>query len=163
MKEILEKLSSYNIFNYLLPGAVFAFWLKSFKNISLIDENLIVGAFVFYFLGMVVSRFGSLIIEPILKWTKIVQFEDYVRFVRASQKDSKIDILSEMNNMYRTFISLFVLIGLIEIYFLLESKILGLKDYRGIVIIILLIIMFLLSYRKQANFISKRIKSNLYE
>ena len=63
MKEIIDKLSSYNIFNYLLPGVLFVAIAKNFTEYNLILDNDFIGAFFYYFIGMVISRFGSLIIE----------------------------------------------------------------------------------------------------
>lgn len=67
MKDLLDKLSSYNIFNYLLPGVLFAGMSKSVSGYDLVQENLLVGVFVYYFIGMVISRLGSLLVEPLLK------------------------------------------------------------------------------------------------
>ncbi|MBN1184978.1 MAG: hypothetical protein JXB49_22020 [Bacteroidales bacterium] len=161
MKELLDKLSSYNIFNYLLPGILFAFIASTLTGINLIQSDLITGAFVYYFIGLIISRFGSLVIEPILKKTKFVTFADYKDFVAASQLDSKIDTLSESNNMYRTFISMFLLIILLNIYSSLTLKFPIIKEWSLLLLVILLFIMFLFSYRKQTNYITKRIKSNL--
>src|SRR6266540_3344577 len=100
MKELIDKMSSYNLFNYLLPGVLFIIILDGFTTYSFTQDNLIVGAFVSYFIGLVISRFGSLIIEPVLKKISFLRFADYAEFVFASKKDSKIDVLSESNNMY---------------------------------------------------------------
>lgn len=67
MKDLLDKISSYNLFNYLFPGILFAVISKEFTSYSLLQDNLIVGAFIYYFIGLVVSRFGSLVIEPASK------------------------------------------------------------------------------------------------
>src|SRR3989344_7954495 len=103
MKDILDKITSYNLFNYLLPGVLFVAILDKFTSYSLTQENLLIGAFVYYFIGLVISRFGSLIVEPFLKSVSFLKFADYVDFVSASKIDSKIEDFSEVNNMYRTF------------------------------------------------------------
>lgn len=159
MKELLEKISSYNIFNYLLPGAVFGFWVSREFELTL-PADLLTNAFIYYFLGMIISRIGSLIIAPILKWLKIIKFEQYKNYVKASKKDEKIDLLSEVNNMYRTFISLFAVIGFLKFYNWLESKIIWLEDWRIIIGLLFLLVLFILSYKKQTKFITKRIKAN---
>lgn len=162
MKEILEKISSYNIFNYLLPGAVFGFWATKEYELE-IPSDILTNAFVYYFLGMVISRIGSLIIAPILSKLKITKFEDYKKFVKASKKDDKIDLLSEVNNMYRTIIALIVVVGFLKFYNWLESKIDWLANWNITLGIIFLLLLFILSYRKQTKFITKRIKANLDE
>ena len=91
MKDILQKLSSYNIFNYLLPGIVFVALLRLFTSYNLIVNEVIVGAFLYYFIGLIISRIGSLVIEPILKKTSLINFSDYGNFISASKKDEKIE------------------------------------------------------------------------
>ena len=102
MKEILDKITSYNLFNYLLPGVLFVVILDKLTIYSFAQENLVIGAFVYYFVGLVVSRTGSIVVEPLLKKIGFVKFDDYKDFVVAAKNDSKIDVLSESNNMYRT-------------------------------------------------------------
>jgi hypothetical protein len=85
MKEIIDKLSSYNIFNYLLPGVLFVAIAKHFTEYNLILDHDFIGAFFYYFIGMVISRFGSLIIEPMLKKIMFVKFSDYSDFISASK------------------------------------------------------------------------------
>ncbi len=160
MKELLDKISSYNLFNYLFPGILFAVLSKEITTYSFLQENLIIGVFVYYFIGLVVSRIGSLIIEPIVRKLSFLKFADYKDFISASQKDSKIELLSEINNMYRTLTSLFILLILLKVYELIESKLPILKDWKSYILLALLLFMFLFSYRKQTNYIIKRIKSN---
>ncbi len=160
MKEILDKISSYNLFNYLLPGVIFPFIASKKTAINLLQNDLITGAFVYYFIGLVISRFGSLVIEPILKKTKFVIFADYKDFVTVSQIDTKLDTLSEANNMYRTLMSMFLLLIFSDIYSLLILKFPITKKWSLILLVILLFIMFLFSYRKQTNYITKRINAS---
>lgn len=161
MKEIFEKLSSYNIFNYLLPGILYAFIVTQWTNINLILDDVLVGAFFYYFLGLIISRIGSIIIEPLLKKISFVKFEDYDNYIRASKEDLKIEILSETNNMYRTFISLFVLIGLTMFYEFIKIKYPEIKEITLVALVTLLAIMFLFAYRKQTRYITKRIQNHL--
>ena len=159
MKELLDKLSSYNIFNYLLPGILFSVLVSKMTGLELMQKDLVVGVFVYYFVGLIVSRFGSLIIEPLLKKFKFLKFADYTDFVQASAKDEKIEILSEANNMYRTFITTFLLLGLIKLYYLLATKWTFLNEYSDWILVLLIFGMLLFSYRKQTNYITKRINS----
>ena len=64
MKDLLEKLSSYNIFNYLFPGVLFAAMGSHLTSYSLLIDDTVIGVFVYYFYGLVVSRVGSLVLEP---------------------------------------------------------------------------------------------------
>lgn len=161
MKELLDKISSYNLFNYLLPGVLYVFISSELTTVDLIQKDLIIGAFLYYFIGLIISRIGSIFIEPLLKYFSFIKFAAYKEFVEASKNDSKIEILSEANNMYRTFISLFVILSLTVLYSYFESKYPFIKEWVLAGLILLIFIMFLFSYRKQTNYITKRIKSNL--
>ena len=160
MQEIINKLTSYNLFNYLLPGVLFVALLDRFTIYSLTQENLIVGAFIYYFVGLVISRFGSLLIEPFLKWISFLKFADYKDFISASKEDPMINVFSEVNNMYRTFSAMFILLILVKIYEHFQYKFLLLARWNPYILILLLLIMFLFSYKKQTAYISKRVKAH---
>lgn len=116
MGDLINKISSYNLFNYLFPGIVFVALSKEITAYSFVQQDILVGAFLYYFIGLVISRFGSLVVEPILKKIKFIEFADYKDFVVASQKDPQIEILSEANNTYRTLLSMFLLVFLLKLY-----------------------------------------------
>lgn len=158
MKELLEKLSSYNIFNYLFPGILFSLIASKISELNLIQSDFMIGVFMYYFVGLIISRLGSLVIEPMLKKVNFLKFAKYEDFVNVAEKDRKLEILSETNNMYRTIIAMFLLLILVKIYFLIASKWTLLNDYWNWLLIGLLLIMFVFSYRKQTNYITKRIK-----
>lgn len=161
MKEFLQKLTSYNIFNFLVPGIVFVVLTREATSFSFVQDNLLTGLFLYYFIGMVISRFGSLFIEPLLKRIRFVKFAEYKDFVVASQKDEKLDTLSEVNNTYRTITSMFVLILLLKLWGLVLGWLPDLKSWNAIFLITFLLFMFLFSYRKQTKYITKRIRANL--
>jgi hypothetical protein len=157
MKEILEKISSYNLFNYLLPGILFVAISNNFISFSFIHNGVIIDVFIYYFIGLIISRFGSLIIEPLLKKILFLKFSNYKDFVLASKQDAQIDIFSEVNNMYRTFCSMFILIISLKFYYLINLKFPVLGKMDTYILIFLLLLMFLFAYRKQTQYITKRI------
>lgn len=161
MKELLDRLGSYNIFNYLLPGVIFAAVASSLTGYSFIQDDLLVGAFVYYFLGLIISRIGSILVEPVLKKVRFVEFSLYQDYISASKKDDFIQTLSEANNMYRTFVSLFLCLLILKSYGLLASKIPFLKEWEIINLVVGLLFLFLMSYRKQTAYISKRVQHGL--
>mgnify|MGYP003490907514 CR=1 FL=1 len=65
MEKLLEKLTSYNLFNYLFPGIIFSVLLEKTTSYSIIQDDIIIEAFLAYFIGLLISRISSLIIEPI--------------------------------------------------------------------------------------------------
>jgi hypothetical protein len=160
IKDILEKISSYNIFNYLFPGILFVFIANGLIGYNLIQENVLIGIFLYYFIGMVISRVGSIFIEPFLKKINFLKFADYKDFVLASKKDSKIELLSEVNNTYRTLLSMFLLLSLSKLYLYFKLKFGITHNVTLLLITLSLLILFLYSYRKQTNYITKRIRAN---
>jgi hypothetical protein len=157
VKELLEKLTSYNLFNYLLPGVIFAAIAGRITKYTFIQSDIVVGAFVYYFVGLVISRLGSLILEPALKGIRFVRFAKYEDFVSASANDPKIDTLSEANNSYRTFCAMLVCLLLLKTYEKVEAQIPFLSHRGPLVAVVLLLVMFLCAYRKQTGYITKRI------
>ena len=65
MSDLIDKLSSYNIFNYLLPGTLFAGAGSAFTSFDFTFDNLFIAGFAYYFFGLVISRIGSLVIEVV--------------------------------------------------------------------------------------------------
>lgn len=161
MKELLDKLGSYNVFNYLLPGVVFAALSSSLAGHSLLRSDLVVGAFIYYFLGLIISRVGSILVEPVLKKIGFVRFSPYRDYVSASKNDELISALSEANNMYRTFVSVFLCLLILKGYDLMASRFPFFKEWEMSILVIGLFILFLLSYQKQTAYITKRVQHNL--
>lgn len=159
MNELLNKISSYNLFNYLLPGIIFAVLATEITRYSLVQRDILTGAFLYYFIGLVVSRFGSLIVEPLLKRLSFVKFADYKDFVAASKQDEKLEVLSEVNNTYRTLCSVFSLLLILKLYAKIEERVAFLKEWDSMILLVLFLIMFLFSYRKQSSYITKRIET----
>ena len=160
MKDLLDKLSSYNIFNNLLPGIVFVAFAEMFLGRSFVQENLVVGVFLYYFIGLVIGRIGSLVFEPLLKKASFLKFADYKDFVAASKTDAKLEVLSEVNNMYRTFVALFATLLIARLYEAVETVLPVLKQVSSFLAVIAVTALFLISYRKQTSYITKRVEAN---
>jgi len=162
MKDILSKLSSYNIFNYLFPGVIYSVITTELTCYNIIIKNIFIAFFVYYFIGLIISRIGSLVVEPLLKKIPFIVFTDYKDFVIASKKDDKIEILSEVNNMYRTIISLsFSIIITLAFNDFLGKYVSGFRYSHVIYYIglIILMILFIFSYKKQTDYIKKRVSA----
>lgn len=157
MKELLDKLSSYNVFNYLLPGIVFVVIADVTTSVNLVQKDIVLGVFLYYFIGLTISRLGSLIIEPALKQCKFVIFASYNDFVSASDKDKLIEVMSEANNMYRTFIAVFAALLALKLFDYLFSSFLGLGQWTNELALTALLVLFGFSYRKQTQYICRRV------
>ncbi|RMC93019.1 hypothetical protein D9O40_18245 [Clostridium autoethanogenum] len=158
MEKFIDRLSSYNVLNNMLPGAVFCYLLNILMNINILKNGIIEKLFIYYFVGMIISRIGSVIVEPVCKKIKLIEFAPYKEFIKACLKDDKIDILSETNNTYRTMLSVFFVLSLIKVYLLIISKITWLANYTSVFVMIFLVILFGYSYRKQTNYVKNRVK-----
>ena len=155
MDYLLDKISSYNILNYLIPGVTFEYIIQLYWGLTLFeDEDVIIRLILGYVLGMMVSRAGSLIIERICKKSKFVIFADYDDYLNAEKQNPKIRILTEQCNMYRTFAAMFILAILGKV----------LMTCFGItfdVIFAVLAVVFILSYRKQVDYVRKAVENTL--
>jgi hypothetical protein len=160
MTELLTKLTTYNLFNYLLPGVLFAAAATHVTDYNFIHEDIVIGVFIYYFLGLVVSRVGSLTVEPSLKKTGFIKFADYSDYLSAVKNDKKIEELSEVNNMYRTFISTIMLVLALKVYEVLSIYIDVPLEGQVLTLMVLVACLFLFSYRKQTSYITKRISKN---
>lgn len=160
MKDLIDKLTTYNIFNYLFPGVLFVVLAKAITDYNFIQENNLLGAFLYYFIGMTISRFGSVIIEPILKKINFLKFRDYKEYVKASKLDLKIELLSEVNNTYRTLISMLILLLLLKLYRCCSLRLEISDTFSFIILVVIITVLYLFSYRKQTTYITKRIDAN---
>lgn len=160
VKDFLEKISSYNIFNHLLPGTVFCVIGTHISNISFLQNDLLSGFFIYYLVGVVISRIGSIIVEPIFKLTRFVIFAPYGKYIEASKKDPKIDTLSEANNMYRTLTSLFICLLTLKLYMFSCNYYPWVSEYKEHAVFFILLLMFSLAYRKQTKYIKSRVEKN---
>lgn len=159
MNGLLEKLTSYNLFNYLLPGTLFSLLADEFTSYTFIHEDLFVAFFAYYFTGMVISRLGSLTLEPLLRKLGFVEFAKYREFLESSRADGKLELLSEVNNTYRTIATLFLCLAGVELFERLTIGLSGGEWLASAALFLGLFVLFLFSYRKQTKFIKERVEN----
>ena len=154
---VLEKVSAYNLFNYLLPGAVF---VAAFTHVSarvILSGNIVVDLVVMYFVGMVLSRLGSILIEPLFKWLRIVKYAPYTAYLEAERTDPKLPTLTQENNTYRTFTAVFLLLIAAKTMLVFQRKFPNVDFHLDWVWPVALFLLFALSFRKQSAYIRKRV------
>lgn len=159
MKDFLNKISSYNLFNYLLPGILFAVLAEHITAYKIIQSDIIIGLFLYYFCGLVISRIGSLILEPAMKKVSFVTFASHRDFVRVSTKDPTLETLSEVNNMYRTLSALFFVLFVIKPFEIVMQWLNINTDTAAYILFVILFVLFALSYRKQTKYITQRVEA----
>ena len=155
--KIFDKLSAYQLFNYFFPGIIFNCGIEKITSFRIAPDDILYRIFVYYISGLILSRIGSIIIEPVYKKICCVVYARYSDYLKASQKDSKIDILLMENNTYRTLISVFF----VMLLFYLCDQIEWIRNNYDNVYVVVLSLLFLiglmtLSFRKQTSFIRKR-------
>ena len=158
MEKILEKMDSYNILNNLFPGVVLDYLFEKMLNIDLVQGSIIENLFLYYFLGMLISRVGSLIIEPLCRKIRWVKYADYGEYIKACNIDKKVDTLSEVNNSYRTIFSGFIITIFAKIYLIITEKINTSFEFNKFMILLVLTVLFAFTYKKQTKYVADRVK-----
>lgn len=158
MDALVEKLSAYEVLNNIVPGALFSFLCDTFLETSLIGEDSLANFCVFFIVGLFCSRIGSLVVEPFYKNTKIVNYAPYPHYLDAKDKDVEIKDLLSVNNLYRTMVGGCFGILLLKAYFCLEENCPCLAENRFFVVVSVVVIMFSFAYRKQTDYIRKRVE-----
>ena len=170
---ITEKVSSYDIFNNLFPGVIYCSLLTKVTRFCLTFDNIIEQFFIWYFTGMIISRIGSVLVEFLLKKLKyknkpLIIFANYEDYISASEAKPRIATLSEKNNIYRTIIALIFSLELVYIYDIfifcpIKEKCVYVKALTVAIVGILLIILFILSYKKQTDYVRKQVNKYTHE
>lgn len=158
MNEFIKKLTSYNFLNYLFPGILFVLLLNKSTRYNLIHENIFYGVFLYYFIGLILSRIGSLIIQPIFSYFKFIQFNSTSDYLKASKNYPKIEILSETNNMIRSLCSVFITLSVFLVLEMFDIKVDFTKAWIKFLFSFLILIVLVLSFRKQTKTINERIE-----
>lgn len=155
MEKIIEKIEIYHFINYLLPGTIFvAIFNKIFEN-NFFDSNIVIVVIEYYFIGLILSRIGLVLLQPIFKKTKIIKYADYNKYIKASKEDDKLEILQREANQYRTYIATFIILAIVQSYICIENK-----NFTIILVLFVgLAILFTLAYKKQIKFIVDRVEN----
>lgn len=163
---ILGKFSSYNFFNNLYPGVLFIYLLRVIYGIELVWNNWIEAISVYYFIGMIMSRFGSIIIETLLKKVALIKYVAYSDYIRANDIDPIINTLSEVNNTYRTLLAMFLclllfMIGTFLNEICLNNGVTFFQNHMDFGVLMLFVMLFGQAYIKQTSYIYKRVNEVL--
>lgn len=161
MENFLNKLSEYHFIQSLVPGMIFTYCSKSFYDINYFTDKPLYDFIILLIIGLIISRISSIIVEPLLRKLKVLDFCNYEDFIKASQIDIVIKNLSETNNLYRVVIATFLVLLIEKLYLFLADRIGWLNDWTYLIISVLLIMLFIASYRKQTCYIKQRVNKVL--
>lgn len=161
IKTLIDKLSQYNFVTNILPGTMLCLMLKHIVGYDLFVTNeWYQMGIIFYFVGMVNNRFSSLVIELTMKKTKIVKFSNYKEFIAAEKKDSKITVLSMENNVFRSYISVCTISLIASLFKLIADNVNWIDEWKMQFLLVALLLLFMLSYRKQTSYVRERVEAN---
>ena len=159
MEKIIERISNYHIVNTLIPGFIFVYLSKQLLSVDLYSENVLYNFFIFYMLGIICNRIGSIIVEPFFKFINIVEFAPYEEYVKAEQKNPKIETLNTDNNFYRTMCATIIFIIGEKFYIYLIAVCPFIASYKNEILIFVVLALFAFSYHKQTSYIKKRVET----
>ena len=153
LKSLSEKLSAYQLFNFIYPGAVFL-GILSYKGVPLgMLKEIWWFLLASYFLGMTISRFGSIVIESIcLKFGWIEKY-DIKRYADDIAKNSFTAILLELTNIYRTNCSMGILLFLCTIFKYQQDD-----KCCMLFVEVLFVLLFGISFIKQHHYLEDKLK-----
>lgn len=168
LEKIAEQISAYEIFNHIVPGAVYTILADRFTAFSFLTGRILPDIIIFYFAGVVIGRIGSLLIEKPLSHKgkrtgkAFLERAPYNDYLKAEKKDTehKLNQLLTANNMYRSLASTSALLFFSVLADCLLPALPAGVVFRRIVILIAcipLILLFLFSLRKQTRYIAKRV------
>ena len=95
-----------------------------------------------------------------MKKIKIINEADHKEFILAEKMDAKLTVLSDMNNSFRSIANAMLI--LLLAYILKHISIIEtfVQDNINWISIVSLLILFVLSYRKQTEYVKERVDVN---
>ena len=158
--KLLDKISTYQVVNYIIPGSVLCVLLKHLVGYDVIAFSMIENIIICYFIGLINSRLGSLVLRPVLKLCKFVEDAPYSDYIKAEKQDAKLTELSDINNVFRSFASAMLL--LLIAYGIKHIEVIEnfMIDNFNWIAILSLLILFICSMRKQTKFVKDRVEAH---
>lgn len=156
MSELLNKISAYDVINIALPGiALVAFNNAFFAGGALAANDFLTAVGVCFVAGVVASRVGSVVVEPIVVALGGLKRGSYAEYLRAVERNGKIEGLRAVSNMYRSLAGA-ALVCLAEL--VLEPILSQLGDVSLPLCCVALLALFAISWAKQEAYINKRVE-----
>ena len=158
MNDLLAKISSYNFFNYLFPGALFVVVAERMGIVALPQQlDIITRLLIYYSAGLGISRVGSLVLEPVLLFTRFVTYSEYSDYVTACDADPKIVTLVEASNTFRTIAAGALCLLVAWPLSSMARKGLIAPTTGTVLSLALVLVVFLASFKKQVGYVKKRV------
>ena len=168
IKPLLEKASNYDFLNNIIPGSIFCCVYEKMSGHVIFGESFVTSLVLVYFAGILISRVGSLLVEPFCKFNfwkigSIVKYAPYKDYIKAEKEDKKISLLLAKNNMYRTFVAMS---GMLLSYRLVARVsnmpcLAWMHHYKFEILLLFVFVLFVVSFRKQTSYVRKRVEKVL--
>lgn len=164
MSEMLSKFSAYEMFNNFLPGVLLCGYVVWATGIDIRVNDVMEYVFVFcaiYLCGVVLSRLGALILQPIAKKTGLIDWSD--GYYVAEKKDAKIQVLLKDFNMYGSLV-VAAFVAMVATIWMMTNNLISIQFF-GVAMLVGVVLMCVMafSYRKQSKYITKRINNVIEE
>lgn len=163
MESFLNKLSDYLVIQTIIPGALIAYISSVLLSVDFLPHNPLYDFFVVFILGLIASRIGSLIIEPLYKKFNFISFRKHSLFIDAEKKDNKITKLLESNNLYCSIIGSLLFLMAEKVFLCLLGRYSWLQKNSFCFITLFLVVLYSVSYKKQSGYIVSRIDKAIEE
>ena len=161
MESLLDKISSYNILNNIIPGAVFVYFWSALDIGTFPSDNIVESVILYYFCGLIVSRVASLVIELFFKKVNLISYAPKSEYIEATKRDKLIETLLESNNMYRTFTGLFLVLVIAKAYVVAANYFCIRQEISAWIVLIGLLCLFAGSFCKQTEHLRSRVETAL--
>jgi hypothetical protein len=157
-------ISSFNLINFFVPGVLFIFILNKTTNLLNLPQDTTTLIILYYIAGIAVNRFGSLYIRKMLKFFSLIkETEDahrgqrYENYIDAKRYDHELKEITQMSDLYKTFIAVIFLSVAFNIYEEIRSCCAILVQYEYLIFTLLILLLALKSYIVQDDYIQKRV------
>lgn len=160
MENLINSISKYQLAINLIPGYIFAILLQQYAHIVLLEGDVLQDVFVSYFVGLIIGRVGSIIVEGLMCIFDgtYISAPGYDRKIKAERIDPKIEILDRQCTIYRNCCAgcCCVIIGIIINCLFGDGIFLSLGKY--ILIFLILTVLLLVAMDKQCTYVNNRIR-----
>jgi len=153
---VVGNFSAYDFLTNFVPGVVFASIATVGTRFSFLHPDPIVSVGLFFFFGMVISRVGSLVVQPSLEWIGFLRSGDYKNFLIAEKRDGKVQTMLEVRNLYRS--TLTALLMLAPMVALFPNPAPSFPPMALFVFVLFSATVFLFSLQKQSKYLTERIR-----
>lgn len=162
LKSLLERVSSYQIFTFLLPGVAFLAPLTWYYSKPIPETTIWEKLLICYFVGMIISRIGTFVFESWpghLPCKRLgIELINYPQLIKSEKLDSKIGSLLQVSNTYRSMAGAafsLLLVGLVNHFYNLGFHFPRVLHWINI----FLCILFYSSFKKQYWYVNERVKN----